>query len=171
MKNVTQWLQFTCVAYVLRPPQSWAIQTSTIFSFTAHAESRRSQGALFLSRSNFCPPLPRSVYWLKLTNSYWLTLTNLTAKANKMSVPPFLQKTYEIVSEPAFEDVCGWGENNDSIFIKDVSRIVWWVLSELTDCVVPCLWFQIDAFAKTVLPKYFKHSNYSSFTRQLHKVY
>lgn len=63
-----------------------------------------------------------------------------------MSVPPFLQKTYEIVSEPAFKDVCGWGESDDSIFIKN-----------------------IDEFAKTVLPKYFKHSNYSSFTRQLHK--
>jgi hypothetical protein len=29
---------------------------------------------------------------------------------------------------------------------------------------------QIDEFAKTVLPKYFKHSNYASFKRQLHKV-
>lgn len=62
------------------------------------------------------------------------------------AVPPFLQKAFEIFSEPAFEHICGWGESNDTIFIKD-----------------------IDAFAKEILPRYFKHSNYSSFTRQLHK--
>lgn len=62
------------------------------------------------------------------------------------AVPPFLQKAFEIFSEPSFEHICGWGETNDTIFIKD-----------------------IDTFAKEILPKYFKHSNYSSFTRQLHK--
>jgi len=63
-----------------------------------------------------------------------------------MSIPPFLQKTFEIFSDPAHEGVCGWGVNNDSVVIHN-----------------------IDVFAEKVLPKYFKHSKYSSFTRQLHK--
>lgn len=63
-----------------------------------------------------------------------------------MSIPPFLEKTYEIFSDPAHEGVCGWGANNDSVVIHD-----------------------IDVFAEKVLPKYFKHCKYSSFTRQLHK--
>jgi hypothetical protein len=37
-----------------------------------------------------------------------------------MPVPPFLQKTYEIISETANDEICGWGKENDSIFIKNV---------------------------------------------------
>lgn len=62
------------------------------------------------------------------------------------TVPPFLKKTYEIISTPEFQDVCSWGSDNDTIFIKN-----------------------IEEFAEKILPKYFKHSNYASFKRQLHK--
>mmetsp|Transcript_6146 Transcript_6146/g.10051 ORF Transcript_6146/g.10051 Transcript_6146/m.10051 type:complete len:274 (+) Transcript_6146:74-895(+) len=62
------------------------------------------------------------------------------------TVPPFLKKTYEIISTPEFADICSWGSGNDTIFIKN-----------------------IEEFADKVLPKYFKHSNYASFKRQLHK--
>lgn len=63
-----------------------------------------------------------------------------------MSIAPFLQKTYDIFSNPLHSQVCGWGDNNDSIVIHNM-----------------------EEFAEKVLPKYFKHSKYSSFTRQLHK--
>lgn len=63
-----------------------------------------------------------------------------------MSIAPFLQKTYEIFSNPLHAKSCGWGDENDSIVIHN-----------------------IEEFSETVLPKYFKHSKYSSFTRQLHK--
>lgn len=63
-----------------------------------------------------------------------------------MPVPPFLLKIYDIMSNPLYSEICGWGDNSDSLIIRD-----------------------IDKFAEVILPKYFKHANYASFTRQLHK--
>ena len=105
---------------------------------------------------------------------------------------PFLKKTYDILSNPEYEKVCGWGDNNDSVFIKDVSSVLfimffcWFkflqtrvtsvvcmsclILLFISLSLSPSVCVQIDEFAKTVLPKYFKHSNYASFKRQLHKV-
>ena len=57
---------------------------------------------------------------------------------------PFLSKTYELVDDPATDAVISWGD--------DGSTFVVWSPSSL---------------AKDVLPKYFKHNNFSSFVRQL----
>lgn len=59
------------------------------------------------------------------------------------SVPLFLQKTHDVV-ETSPEDVCCWLPDGNSFVVK-----------------------QPKVFAKTQLPKYFKHSNFSSFVRQL----
>jgi hypothetical protein len=60
------------------------------------------------------------------------------------SVPGFLTKTYEIFNTPEYQDICSWGPNGDTINIK-----------------------KIEQFSKQILPKYFKHSNFQSFVRQL----
>eukprot|EP00428_Durinskia_dybowskii_P081129 CAMPEP_0170433518 /NCGR_PEP_ID=MMETSP0117_2-20130122/42547_1 /TAXON_ID=400756 /ORGANISM="Durinskia baltica, Strain CSIRO CS-38" /LENGTH=716 /DNA_ID=CAMNT_0010693285 /DNA_START=37 /DNA_END=2187 /DNA_ORIENTATION=- len=60
------------------------------------------------------------------------------------TVPGFLTRTFEIFSSPEYSDCCGWGPNGDTIVIK-----------------------KIEQFAKEIVPKYFKHSNFQSFVRQL----
>jgi len=57
---------------------------------------------------------------------------------------PFLTKTHQLVDDPAVDDVISWNE--------DGSTFVVWRPAE---------------FARDLLPKYFKHNNFSSFVRQL----
>ncbi|XP_042510291.1 heat stress transcription factor B-2b-like [Macadamia integrifolia] len=57
---------------------------------------------------------------------------------------PFLTKTYQLVDDPAIDDVISWNE--------DGSTFIVWRPAE---------------FARDLLPKYFKHNNFSSFVRQL----
>ncbi|XP_022775200.1 heat shock factor protein HSF24-like [Durio zibethinus] len=61
------------------------------------------------------------------------------------SVPaPFLTKTYQLVDDLITDDVISWNENGTSFVV----------------------WKTAD-FARDLLPKYFKHNNFSSFVRQL----
>ncbi|KAK3438897.1 hypothetical protein EUGRSUZ_C03456 [Eucalyptus grandis] len=57
---------------------------------------------------------------------------------------PFLRKTYEMVSDPGTDPLVSWGLRRDSFVVWDEQE-----------------------FSKQVLPRYFKHSNFSSFIRQL----
>ncbi|MCD9560954.1 Heat shock factor protein hsf24 [Datura stramonium] len=57
---------------------------------------------------------------------------------------PFLLKTYQLVDDAATDDVISWNENGTTFVV--------WKTAE---------------FAKDLLPKYFKHNNFSSFVRQL----
>ncbi|KAK7284915.1 hypothetical protein RJT34_19669 [Clitoria ternatea] len=59
-------------------------------------------------------------------------------------VPPFLSKTFDLVDDPYLDPIISWGS-------KGVSFVVW----------DPAL------FARHVLPRNFKHNNFSSFVRQL----
>jgi len=59
-------------------------------------------------------------------------------------LPPFLSKTYDLVSEPALDGVISWGAAGNSFVVWDPST-----------------------FARDVLPHNFKHNNFSSFVRQL----
>ncbi|KAF8413686.1 hypothetical protein HHK36_001678 [Tetracentron sinense] len=60
------------------------------------------------------------------------------------NVPPFLTKTYEMVDDPSTNSIVSWSPRNNSF-------IVWSLLE----------------FTRDLLPKYFKHNNFSSFVRQL----
>ncbi|KAF8036250.1 hypothetical protein BT93_C2075 [Corymbia citriodora subsp. variegata] len=57
---------------------------------------------------------------------------------------PFLRKTYEMVSDLDTDPVVSWGSSQYSFVVWDQQE-----------------------FSKQVLPRYFKHSNFSSFVRQL----
>ncbi|KAL2921442.1 Heat stress transcription factor A-1 [Bienertia sinuspersici] len=62
-----------------------------------------------------------------------------------MNMPaPFLSKTYDMVDDPSTDSVVSWSVNNNSF-------VVW----------------NVPEFAKDLLPKFFKHNNFSSFVRQL----
>ncbi|XP_016479025.1 heat stress transcription factor B-3-like [Nicotiana tabacum] len=62
----------------------------------------------------------------------------------KSSPSPFLLKTYMLVEDPATDDVVSWNSDGTAF-------VVW----------------QPAEFARDLLPTLFKHSNFSSFVRQL----
>ncbi|KAF0697204.1 Aste57867_12091 [Aphanomyces stellatus] len=65
------------------------------------------------------------------------------AAASTSAAPIFLQKTYTLF-ENAPPAIACWANNGTTVVIKDP-----------------------DEFAKSMLPKYFKHNNFASFVRQL----
>ncbi|XP_009351725.1 LOW QUALITY PROTEIN: heat stress transcription factor A-4c [Pyrus x bretschneideri] len=66
------------------------------------------------------------------------------AQGGTSSLPPFLSKTYEMVDDASTDSIVSWSAS-------DKSFIVW----------------NPPDFARDLLPKFFKHNNFSSFIRQL----
>ncbi|RWR73651.1 heat shock factor protein HSF30 [Cinnamomum micranthum f. kanehirae] len=58
--------------------------------------------------------------------------------------PPFLTKTFDMVEDPTTDLIVSWSQARNSFIVWDSHK-----------------------FATKLLPKYFKHSNFSSFIRQL----
>ncbi|KAJ6771802.1 HEAT STRESS TRANSCRIPTION FACTOR A-8 [Salix koriyanagi] len=65
-------------------------------------------------------------------------------KSSESGVAPFLKKCYEMVDDESTNSIISWSQTNDSFVIRDMTE-----------------------FSVHLLPKYFKHSNSSSFVRQL----
>ncbi|KAJ8555737.1 hypothetical protein K7X08_013233 [Anisodus acutangulus] len=73
------------------------------------------------------------------------TVESIAGGENQRSLPtPFLMKTYQLVDDPVIDELISWNE--------DGTTFVVWKPAE---------------FARDLLPKYFKHNNFSSFVRQL----
>lgn len=60
------------------------------------------------------------------------------------SLPPFLVKTYDMVDDPSTDSTVSWTSSNKSFVVLNPPE-----------------------FSSVLLPKFFKHSNFSSFIRQL----
>ncbi|KDP34084.1 hypothetical protein JCGZ_07655 [Jatropha curcas] len=63
---------------------------------------------------------------------------------HEIGPPPFLTKTFEMVEDPSTDTVVSWSGARNSFIVWDSHK-----------------------FSTMLLPKYFKHSNFSSFIRQL----
>ncbi|KAK9755480.1 hypothetical protein RND81_01G028500 [Saponaria officinalis] len=59
-------------------------------------------------------------------------------------IPPFLSKTYELVDDPTIDPIISWGNGGESFVV----------------------WDPVE-FSRVILPRNFKHNNFSSFVRQL----
>lgn len=66
------------------------------------------------------------------------------AERQGSTVAPFVKKLYEMVDDDATNSIIAWSPTEDSFTIVDITQ-----------------------FCVHMLPKYFKHSNFSSFMRQL----
>lgn len=80
---------------------------------------------------------------LRFVSGNW-EITMDEGQGSSNSLPPFLTKTYEMVDDPSTDSVVSWSANNKSF-------IVW----------------NHPEFARDLLPRFFKHNNFSSFIRQL----
>ena len=61
-----------------------------------------------------------------------------------VQVAPFVAKIYEMVCDPSTDTLIRWGRENNSFLVMDPAD-----------------------FSLLLLPLFFKHSNFSSFVRQL----
>eukprot|EP00298_Acanthocystis_sp_HF-20_P002290 c12715_g2_i1.p1 GENE.c12715_g2_i1~~c12715_g2_i1.p1 ORF type:complete len:338 (-),score=36.62 c12715_g2_i1:65-1078(-) len=60
------------------------------------------------------------------------------------SVPPFIQKLFFLVDDPSLRGIVRWSDKGDGFYILDQSNLT-----------------------QLILPRFFRHSNYQSFVRQL----
>ncbi|KAI8975105.1 hypothetical protein BDF20DRAFT_876887 [Mycotypha africana] len=96
------------------------------------------------------PPLTSST--TSTTNARLVTNGNHLPRSKLQNVPAFLNKLYNMVDDSSTDSLISWSDDGLSFIVT-----------------------RHEEFAKKVLPRFFKHSNFSSFVRQLnmygfHKV-
>ncbi|KAJ3182685.1 kinase-regulated stress-responsive transcription factor skn7 [Geranomyces variabilis] len=74
------------------------------------------------------------------------TTSSSASVATSGGVPDFVKKLFRMLEDTSESDIVGWGVNGDTFVVREPNE-----------------------FAKTVLPKHFKHNNPASFVRQLNK--
>ncbi|MFS8026590.1 putative transcription factor HSF-type-DNA-binding family [Helianthus anomalus] len=70
--------------------------------------------------------------------------SNSNSNSGSNALPPFIAKTYEMVDDPSTNSIVSWSQTNRSFIV--------WTPPE---------------FSGELLPRFFKHNNFSSFIRQL----
>lgn len=85
-------------------------------------------------------PAPGSLSSSTLSSSPPLPMEGI----HEVGPPPFLTKTFDMVEDPSTDAVVSWSRARNSFVVWDSHRL-----------------------STTLLPRYFKHSNFSSFVRQL----
>uniref|UniRef100_A0A7N0TFN5 HSF-type DNA-binding domain-containing protein n=1 Tax=Kalanchoe fedtschenkoi TaxID=63787 RepID=A0A7N0TFN5_KALFE len=73
-------------------------------------------------------------------------------RVHESQPPPFLAKTYHLVDDPTTDQVISWSQDNNNSSSSSSSSFVIW---------------DPRTFSSTILPTYFKHTNFSNFIRQL----
>ena len=126
------------------------IKQKTEELLTHYTQSQKTNTIVSFSLLSFCIS-SLSVMAMMVENSYGYgsggtgERIQLMVEGQGKAVPaPFLTKTYQLVDDPATDHVVSWGDD-------DTTFIVW----------------RPPEFARDLLPKYFKHNNFSSFVRQL----
>lgn len=84
------------------------------------------------------------IYMESTTNMISCCDKGLLEYVRKSTPPPFLLKTYMLIEDPATDSIISWNADGTGF-------VVW----------------QPADFARDLLPTLFKHSNFSSFVRQL----
>ncbi|KAI8064883.1 hypothetical protein BDF21DRAFT_346725, partial [Thamnidium elegans] len=73
-------------------------------------------------------------------------LNNRHNSPTSNSIPEFVKKLFAMLDENSFSQIFSWGAEGNTFVVKDPNE-----------------------FARHILPKHFKHSNFASFVRQLNK--